>query len=245
MDNAQESTSAYRKRNIVLLAFISVVLLGSGLIYMRQNGNWAEKTAAVRNTPVLEGPVRIAPAPAAPTVAAPTFDVASADEGGTLVAAGKGPEGSTISLQNGTQTLGQTKVDDNGEWVMMVEHLPPGEYNLSLLATTPEGKVSVAGARTLPLTVAPPKVASNTATKPGTVASNAQPRAKSPAQEAASVPAPSAVATVKSGDSLWKIARDHYKDGTRYFEIVQANKAQIKNPNLIYPDQQFAIPPTK
>ncbi|MGA7324078.1 MAG: LysM peptidoglycan-binding domain-containing protein [Rhodomicrobium sp.] len=245
MDTVQETTSDHRKRNIILLASISVVLLGSGLIYMGQNSNWAEKTAAVRNTPAAGGPVKIAPAPASPALGAPTFDVVSADEGGTLVAAGKGPEGSIISLQNGMQILGQAKVDDNGEWVMMVEHLPPGKYNLSLLATTPEGKVSIAGARTLPLTVAPPKVASNTATEPGTVASNAQLGAKRPVQEAASVPNPTGVATVKHGDSLWKIARDHYKDGTRYFEIVQANKAQIRNPNLIYPDQQFAIPPAK
>jgi nucleoid-associated protein YgaU len=44
------------------------------------------------------------------------------------------------------------------------------------------------------------------------------------------------------GDNLWNIARAHYGEGWRYTVIFEANKAQIKDPNLIYPGQVFALP---
>ena len=49
---------------------------------------------------------------------------------------------------------------------------------------------------------------------------------------------------VKTGDTLWAIAEQYYGRGmgARYGEIASANKDQIKNPNLIFPNQQFAIP---
>lgn len=48
--------------------------------------------------------------------------------------------------------------------------------------------------------------------------------------------------TVKSGDSLWNIAKRLYGDGSKYTKIYEANKDKITNPNLIYPDQVLVIP---
>lgn len=48
--------------------------------------------------------------------------------------------------------------------------------------------------------------------------------------------------TVKSGDCLWKIAKQFYGNGAQYTKIYNANKDKIKNPNLIYPGQVFTIP---
>ena len=48
--------------------------------------------------------------------------------------------------------------------------------------------------------------------------------------------------TVVHGDSLWNIARAHYGDGWRYTVIFEANKNQIRDPNLIYPGQSFSLP---
>ena len=47
---------------------------------------------------------------------------------------------------------------------------------------------------------------------------------------------------VKSGDSLSKIAKALLGDAARWPEIFQANKDQIKDPNLIYPGQELRIP---
>jgi len=48
--------------------------------------------------------------------------------------------------------------------------------------------------------------------------------------------------TVVHGDNLWNIARAHYGEGLRYTVIFEANKSQIRDPNLIYPGQVFSLP---
>lgn len=48
---------------------------------------------------------------------------------------------------------------------------------------------------------------------------------------------------VVKGDCLWKIAKHLYGTGFAYVTIYQANKNQIKNPDLIYPNQVFVLPP--
>ena len=49
--------------------------------------------------------------------------------------------------------------------------------------------------------------------------------------------------TVKSGDSLWAIAKRIYGNGADYKKIYEANKSTIGgNPNLIKPGQVFKIP---
>lgn len=46
--------------------------------------------------------------------------------------------------------------------------------------------------------------------------------------------------TVKSGDTLWALAKKNYGDGSKYTVIAKANK--IANPNLIYVNQKITIP---
>lgn len=47
---------------------------------------------------------------------------------------------------------------------------------------------------------------------------------------------------IKRGDSLWKIAKDRYKEGIAWTKIFRANQDLIENPDLIYPYQQIIIP---
>lgn len=47
---------------------------------------------------------------------------------------------------------------------------------------------------------------------------------------------------VKSGDSLWSIAKKYYSDGSKYTKIYNANKDKIKNPALIYPGTKLVVP---
>jgi nucleoid-associated protein YgaU len=47
---------------------------------------------------------------------------------------------------------------------------------------------------------------------------------------------------VVRGDNLWNIARAHYGEGVRFTTIFNANKGQIRDPDLIYPGQVFAMP---
>ncbi|MDO6586568.1 LysM peptidoglycan-binding domain-containing protein [Salipiger sp. 1_MG-2023] len=48
--------------------------------------------------------------------------------------------------------------------------------------------------------------------------------------------------TVQPGHTLWALARDRYGDGVAYIKLFEANKAQIRNPDLIYPGQVFELP---
>jgi nucleoid-associated protein YgaU len=48
--------------------------------------------------------------------------------------------------------------------------------------------------------------------------------------------------TVVAGDSLSKIAKREYGDASQWKRIYDANKDEIKNPDLIYPGQTFRIP---
>jgi len=50
--------------------------------------------------------------------------------------------------------------------------------------------------------------------------------------------------TVVRGDNLWNIAKKpaHYGNGFAWPKIYNANRDQIKNPDLIYPKQIFKIP---
>lgn len=48
--------------------------------------------------------------------------------------------------------------------------------------------------------------------------------------------------TVVKGDSLWRIAKQHLGSGLKWKEIYEANKDQIKDPNLIYVGQVLSMP---
>jgi nucleoid-associated protein YgaU len=48
--------------------------------------------------------------------------------------------------------------------------------------------------------------------------------------------------TVKSGETLGKIAKHYYGNPSKYQAIFKANSDILKNPDLIYPDQELIIP---
>ena len=53
---------------------------------------------------------------------------------------------------------------------------------------------------------------------------------------------PSRYYTIQSGDSLSKIAKEHYGDANAYNKIFEANREVIEDPDKIYPGQQIRIP---
>jgi nucleoid-associated protein YgaU len=67
-------------------------------------------------------------------------------------------------------------------------------------------------------------------------ASAAAPAAPQPAA------APSTFYTVKSGDTLSKIAKQFYGDPSHYQELFEANKPMLKDPDKIYPGQVLRVP---
>lgn len=58
------------------------------------------------------------------------------------------------------------------------------------------------------------------------------------------VPEPPAVFyTVKKGDTLSKIAKDHYGKASQYPVVFEANRPMLSDPDKIFPGQVLRIPP--
>lgn len=86
------------------------------------------------------------------------------------------------------------------------------------------------------------------AAAPAEEVAEADPAAVAAAVEPTPDPAPlpvedaSVTVTVQPGYTLWGIAQDSYGDGVLYVQLFEANRDLIKDPNLIYPGQVFALP---
>ncbi|MFU8776863.1 MAG: LysM peptidoglycan-binding domain-containing protein [Roseovarius sp.] len=48
--------------------------------------------------------------------------------------------------------------------------------------------------------------------------------------------------TVQPGSTLWAISREAYGEGVLYVRVFEANRDRIRDPDLIYPGQVFALP---
>lgn len=97
-----------------------------------------------------------------------------------------------------------------------------------------------------PAPAADPAPAAAPATAPAAPAAPAVPAepaavAAAPAPEAPPAPAPVSV-TVQPGYTLWGIAEAQFGSGYLYVQVFEANKDQIRNPDLIYPGQVFTLP---
>ena len=55
----------------------------------------------------------------------------------------------------------------------------------------------------------------------------------------------SLMVVVHKGDALWRIAYRSYGEGVRYVDIFRRNADKIDDPDLIYPNQIFAVPGAK
>ncbi len=250
MAGEQETIQTGRKPVYLWLVYVLALGLASGAIYLSYREPGSPPQPASLPQQFANGAPTVK---AEPSIVAPSFDVVSAGGSGLLVAAGKARPGSTVLLQNNGETLGSAKADEHGEWVLMLEQpLPAGSYALSLLSTGPRSDASVPGEHVFALTVEPH---GKTAPRPAQT-SPAAPQSNSAtpgyASQLTAVPAtagteplphkPVNVASVRRGDTLWRLARQYYGKGIRYSEIAGANKRQIKDPNLIFPNQQLAIP---
>ena len=68
----------------------------------------------------------------------------------------------------------------------------------------------------------------------------AEPQSEPPAAEPEQTQA--GTYTVQSGDTLWKIAEDHYGDGNQFQKIFEANSELLDSPDHILPGQELVIP---
>ncbi|WP_247892610.1 LysM peptidoglycan-binding domain-containing protein [Azospirillum sp. Sh1] len=135
------------------------------------------------------------------------------DPAGRVALGGRAAPNSAVQLYLDNILVGSAHTDPKGNWRLTPEKLiDPGVYTLRADQVTQGGKV-VARAE-LPVQVS--------------------------AMPAASTDGRNIV--VQPGNSLWRLARRTYGDGMLYTTIYTANREQIRNPDLIYPGQIFALP---
>lgn len=95
-------------------------------------------TAAVKTDATV-----VAPAAVIPAVMAPLFDVLRVQADGSVIIAGKADKDSHVEVVSAADVLGSTKAETNGDFAIIVsETLKPGDYQLVLRATMPDGRVA-------------------------------------------------------------------------------------------------------
>ena len=99
-------------------------------------------------------------------------------------------------------------------------------------APAPETPAAAAPVETAPAAETPPA-------EPVVVAAQVPAAAETVAEAAA---APPTQVIIQPGNNLWKLSRQIYGRGIMYTVIYEANKDQIRRPELIYPGQIFITP---
>ena len=226
----------------------------------------AAVTEAASIAAELAGP----PSSVAADQSVPSFDVARTEIGDAVIA-GRAPPGAIVDLVREGERLDRAVADASGQFVMVPSRLPAGSYELTLIARLPDGTVASskqgvmvtvndAGANsgaTQSRAEYVPETASQAAAppQPPLRAAKRQENAAfrsahamavgSTSDKGLSTPATGhkiLTRVVSRGDSLWRISRITYGDGTRYAIVYRANRDRIRDPNLIRPGQVLLVP---
>ena len=137
------------------------------------------------------------------------------DAFGKFSVSGKADAGATVQVYLDNQLVGKTTAGEDGAWT------------LSPTARIAQGPHNLR--------------ADQLGTGNNILARVENPFTLDPAQaKHAPGDAPEAVAL-----DVWRIARRAYGEGLLYTVIYEANRDHIKDPDLIYPGQIFALPPQK
>tara|TARA_R110000868_G_scaffold57591_10_gene177904 strand:- start:3901 stop:4896 length:996 start_codon:yes stop_codon:yes gene_type:complete len=135
------------------------------------------------------------------------------DETGAVIFAGRAEAGSTVRIFANGALVGTADVGRDGRWDLRAGALlAPGRYDLQLDQLDADGNVTAVIA--LPF--------------------------ERVAAEDLNLGPDSVI--VQPGNSLWRLARQLYGRGVQYTVIYEANRSQIRDPDLIYPGQVLRAP---
>ena len=141
------------------------------------------------------------------------LDSVDYDEAGQAVIGGRASPGTRMLLYLDNRLVGDTVAGADGRW-SHAPVAPVAEGLHALRVDQVDGKGSVVARVETPFSREPVRVAQ----------------------------ADEEFVIVQPGNSLWRIARRSYGEGLQYSVIYQANREQIRDPDLIYPGQVFELP---
>lgn len=144
-----------------------------------------------------------------------SIDSVSYDAGGEVSVSGRAATGSAdIQIYIDNQPILRARAAPDGNWQAQLEGIERGVYRLRVDELDEAAQVT--SRAEIPFERVMPEIA----------------------REAAG---PQAL-IVQPGNTLWGMSKDRFGDGTRYMRIFDANRDQIRNPDLIYPGQVFILP---
>lgn len=166
----------------------------------------------------------------APASTSLVIDTISFGAGKSARSEGRGaPEGTDLAAYLDDALVAEAKPASDGRWALDLPGLGIGKHKLRIDARDGTGKV-IARAETE--FDQPDQIV---------VASAASP-AGAETQPVSDQGGTVKVVQIVEGNTLWAIAREVYGDGFLYVRVFDANRDQIRNPDLIYPGQVFTIP---
>ena len=154
------------------------------------------------------------------------LDTIGYSDAGEVELTGRVPDGSAVRLYLDNRLVDDLSPANDGKWRSELDGVEPGVYTLRADEIAPDGTV-VSRIET------PFK-------REATEVLRAAEATDSP--EAAEDAPPIRSVTVQKGDTLWAISRERFGDGVLYVKLFEANRAAIRDPDLIYPGQIFTIP---
>lgn len=147
------------------------------------------------------------------------LDAITYDEAGVVALAGRGQREADLHVMLDATTVSTSAIDDRGQWSVALSNVAPGTYRLRVEQRDARGVVTDA-LETPFLREDPARIRGNPMlVEPG-----------------------SSVITVQRGFTLWGIAEANFGSGFLYVQIFQENSEDIRDPDLIYPGQIFALP---
>jgi nucleoid-associated protein YgaU len=216
--------------------------------------------------PAPETQPESAAAPEAPAKPAKlvSIDAVDYDAAGNIVFSGQGAQGNTARIYIDNNFVGDAAVNVDGRWSFSgTADVAQGVHTLRVDGLDAKGEVvnrvevpffreaqsKVAEATQTPAaqSAAAPEASAPAPATGTTEAETAQPAAvaessKTDAGTAAPAPPPEGRVVIQPGNNLWRISRVLYGTGAKFTVLYEANKEQIRNPDLIYPGQVFKTP---
>ncbi len=173
----------------------------------------ASQALALRVPRDGRGPSQVLQKPTLETAVVFAIDAIDYDDKGGISISGRGTPKSTVRLYLDGRFIGSAEVGADSRWLFLPRtEIQPGTYTLRADQSGEGDKVTA--------------------------------RAEIPFARAEAVPnlAPGMSVVVQPGNSLWRLARRTYGQGTSFTIIYEANKTQIRDPDLIFPGQIFQLP---
>jgi nucleoid-associated protein YgaU len=198
-------------------------------------------------------------------VANVTIDAITYTAEGAVQLAGRGTAERSVRLYLDNAQLAEVAIGATGDWAVTLPDVAPGVYTLRADQLDAAGQVTsrfetpfkretveaLAAASAVTEAAAEPAgdvaaVAEDPAAADASVTETAaETAAAETGAETAVADAPAAApssVTVQPGFTLWRIATETLGEGVLYVQVFEANKDQIRDPDLIYPGQVFTIP---